>query len=292
MNKRSDEFFIKILIIVIALLSATASAIGILFREGPGNFAYTSIRNHAVTIYGKGVYRHMSAEVAPQGIAQDFITLFIAVPVLLVAFRSLGKKILHARIILTGILGYFLVTYTFYTTMGMYNELFLVYVAIMGCAFYGFTFMIRSFDMKTVSNHFPPSVPTRSAGIFLIVNSISIALLWLSIVVPPLLDGTIVPVEAEHYTTLIVQGFDLGILLPAAFISGILLKKRTSIGLVLGTVYQVFLSILMTALTAKVIAMYMNGYNVVPAICIVPVFNILAVVYSILVIRLIKPDAE
>lgn len=33
--------------------------------------------------------------------------------------------------------------------------------------------------------------------------------LWLGVVVPPLVDGSIYPKELQHYTTLVVQGFDL-----------------------------------------------------------------------------------
>jgi hypothetical protein len=39
-----------------------------------------SIRGENITIYGKGIYQHMAADVAIQGIAQDYVTLFMGVP--------------------------------------------------------------------------------------------------------------------------------------------------------------------------------------------------------------------
>jgi hypothetical protein len=63
--------------------------------------------------------------------------------------------------------------------------------------------------------------------------------------VPPLLQGTI-PVQVEHFTMLIVQGLDLGILLPASFISGVLLIQRRPYGYLLASVYIIFLSLMMT----------------------------------------------
>ena len=119
----------------------------------------------------------------------------------------------------------------------------------------------------------------------MIFNSVSIGLLWLGIVVPPLLNGTIVPQEAEHYTTLIVQGLDLGILLPAAFISGMLLTRKDPYGYLLGPIYFVFLSLLMTALTAKVVAMKILGYNVIPVIFIIPAFNFLTLFCTIVILK-------
>ena len=116
-------------------------------------------------------------------------------------------------------------------------------------------------------------------------TSVAIALLWLSVIVPPLLDGSIIPVQAEHYTTLIVQGVDLAILLPASFIIGSLCVRKQAAGLLLGPIYIIFLSLLMTALTAKVTAMALLGYNVIPVIFIIPLFNIISIILAFANIR-------
>jgi hypothetical protein len=224
---------ITILSLLLVILSAIAAAMGIFSTGGPGPYPYQSIRGKEILIHGKGLYQHMSAEVAPQGIAQDYVTLFIGIPVLLFALLLAHKGSLAGRYLLAGTLGYFLVTYLFYTVMGMYNQLFLVYVALMGCSFFGFVLTLLSFDTITLRGHFGADTPIKTIGGFLIFNACAIGLLWLSIVVPPLVDGSVVPIQAEHYTTLIVQGLDLGILLPAAFVTGILLLRKRSIGYLL-----------------------------------------------------------
>ncbi|OPX85461.1 MAG: hypothetical protein A4E53_03455 [Pelotomaculum sp. PtaB.Bin104] len=83
---------------------------------------------------------------------------------------------------------------------------------------------------------------------------------------PPLIECSLYPIALEHYTTLIVQGMDLGLLLPLAVVSGVLLIQKKPFGYLLGPVYFIFLSLLMTALTAKVIAMGIRGYNIIPVI--------------------------
>ena len=102
---------------------------------------------------------------------------------------------------------------------------------------------------------------------------------------PPLLDGTIIPLQTEHYTTLIVQGLDLAILLPSAVVSGVLFLRKKAIGYLLAPVYYVFLSLLITALTAKVIAMAILGYGVIPVIFIIPAFAFITIICTLLILK-------
>lgn len=283
--QKRNKRVITILVLLIAFFASIAAATGILSVGGPGFYQYTSIRGKEVTIYGKGLYKHMSAEVAPQGIAQDAVTLFFGVPLLIIALVLAQRNSARGRYLLAGTLGYFLVTYLFYTVMGMYNQLFLVYVLLLAASFYSFMLVLLSVDKKTLSSQFKPTTPFKTTGSLLIVIAVAIGFLWLSIVVPPLADGTIIPLEVEHYTTLIVQGLDLGILLPAAVIIGVSWMHRTWLGYLLAPVYFVFLSILMTALSAKVVAMTVLDYNVVPAIFIIPAFNLLTLISTIAIFR-------
>jgi len=132
---------------------------------------------------------------------------------------------------------------------------------------------------------FSKSVPVKTAGGFLILNALLIALLWLEIVVPPLLEGSIIPVETEHYTTLIVQGLDLGLLLPLAVAAGILFIQRKPIGFLAAPVYLVFLSILMIALIGKIIAIGFLGQNIIPVVFIIPSIALVSITLTILVLN-------
>ncbi|MDN3686986.1 hypothetical protein [Cyclobacterium jeungdonense] len=284
MNKKNQ---VSIIVLSIALLAGVAAFIGIFLHVGNGTFVYQSIRGHDVVIYGKGLYQHMPADVAVQGIAQDYVTLFIAIPLLLVSLIGYLKKSIRSFFLLSGALGYFLVTYLFYTAMGMYNFLFLCYVTLLALSFFGLFITARALELLG-NFHFSEKTPTKAVGGFLMFNAISIAFLWLGIVVPPLIDGSIYPVELNHFTTLIVQGFDLGLLLPICFVIGFLLFRKKRLGYIYSTIYLGFLSLLMTALTAKIIAMYIVGVNVVPVIFIIPSFNLVTVICTFLMIKNIK----
>jgi hypothetical protein len=276
---------ITLLVILIVAASAVAATTGILSEGGPGSYDYQSIRGQTVTIYGKGLYRHMSADVAVQGIAQDYVTLFIGIPLLILATCLARRGSLRGRFLLAGTLGYFLVTYLFYLIMAMYNAMFLVYVLLMGCSFFALALTMMSLDAGVLPAAFHPSAPVKLAGGFLLFNAASIGLLWLSVVVPPLADGTLYPKALEHYTTLVVQGMDLGLLLPLAAVTGVLLMRKRPYGYLLGPVYLVFLSILMAALTSKVIAMGMVGQNIVPAVFLIPTFALASIGCATLFLR-------
>ncbi len=91
------------------------------------------------------------------------------------------------------------------------------------------------------------------AGRFLMVTAVMIGLLWLSMVVPPLLDGS-----------------------PAG--NG-LLDGNGSAGV---------LTLLMTALLAKLVAMALAGVSVVPAIFIIPLIALSAGILGVGMLRKIK----
>ncbi|MFO8146038.1 MAG: hypothetical protein R6U03_01480 [Gillisia sp.] len=281
--KREDT--ISIIVILITLISAIAAGFGIFYDFGAGAFEYESIRGKTIEIFGKGIYQHMSADVAIQGIAQDYITLFVALPLLAISLIGYRKKSIKAHFLLAGTLGYFLVTYLFYLTMGMYNIMFLPYAVLLGLAFFGFFLALKELSNLDIIKLFSVKTPNKFVGWFLIINSISITFLWLSIILPPLIDGTIYPPDLNHYTTLIVQGLDLGLLLPIGFVVGVLLIRKKSSGYLYATIYVVFLSIFMTALTAKIIAMAMNDVNVIPVIFIIPSINIICIVSAGLMIK-------
>ncbi|MDY0098771.1 MAG: hypothetical protein RBR81_06185 [Bacteroidales bacterium] len=281
MNKK----VISVLVIVVAIVAIIAASSGIFSHGGNGPYEYQSIRGRTVTIHGDGLYRHMSSDVAIQGIAQDYVTLFIAVPLLLTTLIFSMKRSLRARFLLAGILNYFLVTYLFYLEIAMYNEMFLAYVILTGTSFFAFFILLLTFDIQKIPVLFNANIPVKFIGGFLISNSIIIAMLWLSVVLPPLIDGSVIPDAVQHYTTLTVQGLDLAIFLPISFVSGFLLIKKKTFGYLMSTVTLVFLPLLMTALTAKIIAMALTGVNVIPAVFIIPSILIISIICSLLMLR-------
>lgn len=283
-----NKIIISILVFLIALFSIIANISGIMALNSNNNYEFKSIRGDIINIYGKGIYRHMSRDVAIQGIAQDFVSLFIGIPLLLISLYLFLKGSARGKFILSGALGYFLLTYLFYTAMAMYNEMFLIYTILLSLSFFSFIILIISYDIKNIRNLYKSEKLFTFSGGFLIINSMIIALLWLTIVIPPLINGTIYPKDVEHYTTLIVQGFDLSLFLPIAFVSGILVLIKNPYGFLFVNIYLIFLSLLMSALTSKIIFMGLSGANIIPAVFIIPLINIFSIILSFLLLKNLK----
>lgn len=276
---------ISVLVLIIVLLSGLAASMGIFTNDGPGPFEHQSVRGETVLIYGKGIYKDMSAELAPQGIAQDVVTLFMGIPMLIISLFLARKGLLRGRLLLAGTLGYFLVTYLFYLTMGTFNKVFLVYVVLLCTSFFAFSLTLLSLPVENLKSYFNAKLPVKFVGGYLIFQALMIASLWLERVLPPLVNDTI-PLGLQHYTTLIVQGLDLGLLLPIALVGGILLIMGRPFGYLITPVFMIFLTILMTALTAKVVGQIMIGVAVgVPVMIIIPFFNTMTILCAFLILK-------
>lgn len=247
------------LALIIVLLAEFAAIMGIFTEGGDGAYEFTSLHKQKVMIYGRGVYKDMPAEMAPQGIAQDYVTLFLGIPLLLIALIGAQKGNARSRLLLGGVLLYFLVTYLFWLTMAAFNDLFLVYVVITSLSFFSFLLVLLHLPPRKVKATFVNPIPRGAAGIFLIVSAVLVASMWLSRLLPPLIRGT-VPAELYHLTTMIVQGLDLALFLPIAMISGVLLYRKNHWGYLFAPIYLVFLAMLMTALLAKLAYMHIEGY--------------------------------
>jgi hypothetical protein len=258
------------LVIALGALAACAAAAPFLFTQGAGPQAHVSIRGVEVITYGRGPYRHMPADVAVQGLAQDAITLAVAIPFLAIALVWARRGARAGHLALSGAVAYRFVQYVMYLAMATYNELFLLWVLLVLLASQALFRLLLAVPAPAFAVPHVSRGARRYVGGFLILNAVLIGLLWLQLVVPPLLDGTLYPEGLNHFTTLIVQGFDLALFLPPSMIAGFAYIRGRAAGDLLAPVYAVFLTLQMLALIAKIVWMHAIGVNAGPALVIIP----------------------
>jgi len=244
--------------LILVLLGEFAAILGIFSLGGPGRKEIRTYRNTTVELYGTGIYKDMPADVAPQGIAQDYVTLFLGIPFLLFALIRAQDETIRSRLLLAGTLAYFMITYMFWLTMCTFNDLYPVYVILAGLSMTAFLLVMLHLPPKKVKAAFTDYIPRKTAGWFLILDAIMVAGMWLAMIIPPWVRGHYPP-ELYHFTTLIVQGLDLAYFLPFAFLSGYLLLKKSPWGYLFAPIYLVFLFMMMTALLAKMVYMQITG---------------------------------
>lgn len=276
---------ISILVFFITILSIVATTYAIVSNQGSGEYEYKSIFGETISIYGKGLYKHDSVSMAVQAIAQDYVTLFIGVPLLILSFYLSRKGRLKGRLLLTGTLGYFLYTYASYSFLSMYNSLFLIYVLLMSASFFAFTLAMMSFEVAKLAQSFNEKLPVKLIGGFLLFASFVFGLMWLGKIVQPLINHTPV-IGIDHYTTLVIQALDLGFVVPVGIVSGVLLIKRQPFGYLLGSVIIIKDITLLTALSAMVFLQIQAGVEVsLVVVILVLLLNIFAIYLMVLILK-------
>lgn len=276
---------ISLLILCIVVLSGIATTVGVFSNKGTGEYQIESFRGETVTIYGKGIYQDDSISAVAQAKAQDIVTMALGIPLLVVSLYLSRKGLLRGRLLLTGTLGYFLYTYISYSFLAMYNSLFLVYVALMSASFFAFVLSMMSYDLEKLRLSFKEKLPVKFVGGFQIFLGIIIGLLWLGRIGPSLLNKTI-PLGLEHYSTLIIQAMDLGFVLPAAILSGVLLIKRKNFGYLLSSVIIIKGITMLTSITAMIIGMIYAGVEVsIVEIILFPLFMLVTIYCLVLILK-------
>lgn len=218
-----------------------------------------------------GLIVTLPADVAIQGLAQDLVTLVLGVPLLIACliWARTGSRAGHLA--LTGVVAYLFVQYVLYLAMATYNELFLLWVLLVFLSSQALGRLLIARSPGEFESDHVPRWHRRAVGGFLIVNGALIGLLWLGVILPPLMSGSLYPTGLAHFTTMVVQGFDLALFLPPSFIAGYRYLKGKSGGGLLAPVYCVFLVLQMTALFAKIVWMTIVGAPAGPALVIIPI---------------------
>lgn len=218
-------------IFILSLIAASAG----LFSQTPGHvFLYTNHRGETVTINGQGLYYYDTVSSAAQMQGNDFVTLVVGLPLLAISTFFAFRGSLRGQLLLTGTLGFFLYTYMSMATLASYNALFLVYVAIFTLTLYAFILCIRSFDLNTLPQAFSENLPYQwIVGLMFMVGGF-LLFAWLGRIVLPFFHNQ-TPV-LENTTTLVIQFMDLGLIVPLAFLAGILLLRRNAWGYLLSSI--------------------------------------------------------
>ena len=281
------------LIPLIAVLALLAAGIGLFYPNEGSLFSFTAVRGETVQIWGQGWYRYDTPIGALSFKAGDLITLFLAIPVLIVSFVLYRQGSLRGGLLLTGALSYFLYTYISLGFGATYNNLFLVYILLFSTSLFGLILALMSFEVQALPIHFAETLPRRAIGIFLVISGIILSLIWIVLSILPALLQSKAPPEAYFYTTFMTGIVDIGIVAPALIIAGVLILRRIPLGDLLASTMLVFTCILGPSLTAGGIIQILEGVITVgQAMAFTVPFVILALIALVLTVRLFRSFSE
>jgi len=220
--------------VLVAILAGVYASVGLFSQGGNGPFTFTNLHGITTDIYGLGIYRNDSAFKAPILRGTDAVTLFVCVPALLVAIFLYRRGSLRGGLFLTGMLAYFLYNSASLGFGAAYNDLLLVYIASFSASLFAFILACISIDLEILAERTSSKFPRRGVAIFLFFAGLSL-LVWIVDIVSALVQRTF-PVNLGPYSTEATYVIDLGIILPTAYLAGVLVLRHKPLGTMLASI--------------------------------------------------------
>lgn len=238
-----------------------------------------------VGLFVPGFYRD-APSLLPQVYGQDLLTLAVAVPALVVSLYLAVDGSLRGYVVWLGVTGYLLYTYASYAFMTAFNELYLVYVALLWLTLFTFVGGMSHLNADALKRAVGDE-PVRPYVAFQLLLGVLITLLWLSEVLPATLAGTAPPSVAEAgLPTSVIYSLDLGVVVPAFVLSAYWLRRRRAWGYAFTAVLLVKVATLGGAVLAMAFFMVRDGQPVPTAQIVI--FGVLTLASAFLLVRFLS----
>lgn len=204
-----------------------AALIGIFYTNGGAATEVTNMYGDKVKIYGDGIYAYNSILNVSSRLGADITGIIGAIVLIfLVIWKS---KPLWAEIIKTSVIIYL----TYYSALLVFgismNQLYFLYAFCFGIGIFSSFISVK--DLLNILV-IPASLWEKSykgTAVFLIITGIIVALIWISCVLPVIINGdfgSLLGIQTNEIT----YGIDFGITCPLLILCGIWLLQKKDIG--------------------------------------------------------------
>ncbi len=242
---------------VLALIMHLA---GLFLGGGNGPSTFTTLHGQPITLYGHGLYQFDTLLVGSGFRGQDAAMLLLGVPLLLLALASYRAGSWRGALLLAGTLAYTLYISSSVAFGAAYNAFFPVSIALFAASLFGLMALLTSLDARVLTAQLTRTVPRRAAATFLFVVGAVLLVVWGGLSLLPALLAGRVPEEVASYTTLVTHTLDLGVIVPATFFTGVLLRRQTPLGDLLAPTLLVMSTLLGLTIAAATVAQALAGY--------------------------------
>jgi hypothetical protein len=223
--------------VLVAALAALASAAGVFLRGDLATTPFVTVRGEEVDVLAGGIYRFNGLAIAAEGVGWDFVTLLLIVPAFLVSLAFMARGSLRATLAALGFLAYFLYQYAEYAMFLAYGQLFAVYVAIFALSLSLIAVIVARLDLHVLAERITVGFPRRGIIGLGVLMAVLLAAMWLPMIARTW-DQALVP-DLDGATTLVVQAFDLGFLVPLGLFTAYAVYRWLPVGYVLAAVIAV-----------------------------------------------------
>jgi hypothetical protein len=207
-------------------------------------------------------YAQETASWAAQGVGQDWVNLVVIAPCLLLAGMLALRGSPLARLALGGLYAYSLYSFVIYALGMHFNVLYFGYCAVLGLSFFATVAWTMELSREDVRRWYSPRAPVRLAGVFLLVQAVLFAGMWLAEDIPAVLSGR-APASLAEVGLIInpVHVLDLSIALPALALAGVALLRGRALGYVLAPMMLGFACWMSLAIAGMVVSLFLRGLS-------------------------------
>lgn len=222
-----DKKRIDMLAPVTILLLCICSVAGILSMDFSKSYDFVNQYGDRVAMFGSGIYAGDTFFSASINIGTDFCILLAVVPLFILAFIKKAKD--NSNVNKVNLMALYGVAFYYSTSVALgikYNQLILIYIALLGCSLFGLFKIYREIHLEKMV--YPP---TRGLKVFLVISGLAIAVAWMADIIFALFSGR-PPELIGVYTTVVTYVVDLGIIAPLCLICLHLLNRKDPLGTV------------------------------------------------------------
>jgi hypothetical protein len=145
---------------------------------------------------------------------------------------------LRASTVWIGVLAYGVYNSAYFVFGAAFNDFFLLHIALLTLSIWATVLGVSSLDVKAVAAAFRVGRAARWVGGFLVIVGAILGGIWALLAIRFALTGELmadIPADGIH----VVFAIDLSLLVPALVVAGVLLWRRTAVGVVSGAVMVV-----------------------------------------------------
>lgn len=278
MNRVADTSIV-VLIGAVCLLAIVATTVG-LFWPFPviDVRTLTSFRGEEITLFGTGLYRHETSLLGAGFVGQDWVTLCLATPLLIIAAARTRVPGPSSDVLLLAVLSYFLYAYATFAVGAQFNVLFLVYVGLFSASLFGVILVGRRLvaELNELTAVQWARLPRRAPSMLLLGAGVATAAIWLVPLMPPLVSGGY-PSTLGHRTTSVTDALDLAVIVPSAILAAWLVWRGAATGYAMAAALLGIITMLLpTILAGTVVQMWAGVVFTLPEI-VGPIGGFLAI---------------
>jgi hypothetical protein len=209
-------------------------------------------------------------------LGNDWLTLVVALPLLIGARALADRGSLRAYLLWLGMLGYAIYNYAYYLLGAALNVFFPLYLTALISATLALIAALSGVPRAVITRRFSPHTPAKPIGGYFLVVGVSLAGVWLGMWAAYVFAGRPTPIDPEAFK--LVAALDTVLMVPALAIGGTLLWRRQAWGYVVSAIAGVQGSLYLVVLAINATIAVWRGLAVAPGE--IPVWGTLAVTMS------------